>query len=82
MPSKCGPPPSGTLERLPQPDKGRIARKIDALATNPRPVGSKKLTNDDYYRVRVGDYRILYVINDDAHMVIVAVIGHRRDVYR
>lgn len=61
----------------------RIAPKIDALAADPRPHGAEKLAGlDNRYRIRVGDYRIIYVINDTGRVVVIAVIGHRREVYR
>jgi mRNA interferase RelE/StbE len=60
----------------------RIARRIDSLAADPRPSGAQKLRGaDDIWRVRVGDYRILYSIHD-LLLVLVIKIGHRRDVYR
>ena len=56
---------------------------MDALAANPRPKGVKKLSGpDDLYRIRVGDYRIVYQIHDDRLIVLVVRIGHRKDVYR
>lgn len=61
----------------------RIIKKLRALATIPRPSGVKKLRgNEELYRVRVGDYRIVYQIQDDVLVVLVVRIGHRRDVYR
>lgn len=60
----------------------RIAGAIDALATNPRPPNAKALQGDNsILRIRVGDYRILYTI-EDALLVLVVRIGHRREVYR
>lgn len=71
------------LEALPKPDQRRIAARIDALATDPRPVGAKKLEGeDDLYRIRVGDYRIVYQIQARRLIVLVVHIAHRRDVYR
>ncbi len=56
---------------------------MDALAANPRPKGVKKLTGlDNLYRIRAGDYRIVYQIRDDRLIVLVVRIGHRKDVYR
>ncbi len=56
---------------------------MDGLAVNPRPKGVKKLSGlDDLYRIRVGDYRIVYQIHDDRLIVLVVRIGHRKDVYR
>jgi mRNA interferase RelE/StbE len=61
-----------------------ISIKIDNLAKNPRPPGCKKLVNneDELWRVRVGDYRILYTIDDKIRIVDIVNIGNRRDVYR
>ena len=56
---------------------------IDALAENPRPVGAKKLNGrENEYRIRVGDYRIIYTIQDNVLLVTVIKLGHHRDVYR
>jgi mRNA interferase RelE/StbE len=64
-------------------DRMRIIAKISALATNPRPQGSEKLAgHDDRYRVRQGNYRVVYEINDRASQVTIYKIGHRREVYR
>jgi mRNA interferase RelE/StbE len=61
----------------------RIGRKIDSLAGNPRPPGVEKLSGrEDSYRVRVGDYRIIYEIRDQVLLVIIVEVGHRREVYR
>ncbi len=61
----------------------RVARKIDALAENPRPQGVEKLSgSESAYRLRVGDYRILYEIRDRLLLVAVIRIRHRREVYR
>jgi mRNA interferase RelE/StbE len=61
----------------------QIAKAIDGLRTNPRPANVKALQGDtSILRIRVGDYRILYTIQDGALLVLVIRIGHRRDVYR
>jgi mRNA interferase RelE/StbE len=61
----------------------RIVRRIEALARQPRPPGCEKLSGmDDRYRVRQGQYRIVYAVDDRARVVTVFKIGHRRDVYR
>jgi mRNA interferase RelE/StbE len=61
----------------------RIDRKIDDLTENPRPAGAKKLQgSSELWRVRAGDYRVVYSIQDDVLLVLVVNIGHRRDVYR
>lgn len=63
-------------------DRKRIGSAIDALAKDPRPRGAKKLSGTDAdYRIRVGDYRVLYEIRDDEVLVLVFDAGHRRDVY-
>jgi mRNA interferase RelE/StbE len=64
-------------------ERERLQTKIDALETEPRPIGVIKLAGEeDLYRIRVGDYRIIYSIQDDQLLVLVVKIGHRRDVYR
>lgn len=55
---------------------------IDQLATEPRPAGCIKLSGRAQWRVRVGDYRVLYEIHDDALLVLVIEVGHRRSIYR
>ena len=61
----------------------RIREAVDALAVEPRPHGCTKLSGaKNIYRVRVGDYRIIYQIEDDRLLVLVAEIGHRQEVYR
>ena len=70
------------LERVPAKDRQRIVAKIWTLAENPRPVGAEKLSGEDKYRVRQGDYRILYEIVDSDLIVTVVRIGNRREVYR
>ena len=71
------------LNDLPRDILPRISRKIDSLAGNPRPPGVEKLSgSEDSYRVRVGDYRILYEIRDKALLVVVVRIRHRREAYR
>lgn len=63
-------------------DRRRIVDKIYALKDDPRPSGCEKLTGQDRYRLRQGQFRILYVVDDDERVVTVVKIGHRRDVYR
>ena len=71
------------LSRLPQKTQRQIAKKIDSLAVNPRPQDTKLLRGQkDLYRIRSGDYRILYTIHEDEVYVYVIGIGHRKDVYR
>jgi mRNA interferase RelE/StbE len=68
--------------RLQPPLRDRVSAAIDALADDPRPSGTSKLAGRDDYRIRVGDYRIVYAVDDEERLVIVARIAHRRDVYR
>jgi mRNA interferase RelE/StbE len=71
------------LERLPNDAAARILAKIEALSDNPRPGGVIKLHGQKgLWRMRVGDYRIVYSIRDSDHTIDVSVIRHRRDVYR
>jgi mRNA interferase RelE/StbE len=70
------------LEGLPPKMRRRIASKIEALGTTPRPPGVEKLSGQEKYRIRQGDYRMVYAIDDGAQTATVFKIGHRRDVYR
>jgi len=71
------------LAGIPNPYWRRIARAIDGLARTPRPAGSSKLAgSEDAYRIRVGDYRIVYTIVDRVLTVYVIRVAHRKDVYR
>lgn len=71
------------LTKLEPRMRGRIARRIDQLAADPRSLGSVKLRGgDDVWRARVGDYRILFVIDDRRLLVVVVRIAHRSDAYR
>jgi mRNA interferase RelE/StbE len=68
--------------RLPDPVSVRIFPRIKALATNPRPQGCKKLKGGrDEWRIRVGDYRVIYTVDDEEKIVKVTRIAHRREVY-
>jgi mRNA interferase RelE/StbE len=70
------------LERLPRKDRQKIVQKIRALASEPRPHGSEKLSAEEKYRVRQGDYRVVYSVNDDYRIVLIVKVGHRKGVYR
>ena len=64
-------------------DRQRIVTRIQALGENPRPQGCEKLSGRiDRYRVREGNYRIVYAIHDDILLVDIVKVGHRKDVYR
>jgi mRNA interferase RelE/StbE len=67
---------------LPRADNRRIVGRIQALAEDPRPHGCEKLAGLESYRIRQGDYRVVYTINDDRVIVEVVRVGHRSDVYR
>jgi mRNA interferase RelE/StbE len=70
------------LEALPLKDRRRVARRIQGLAGEPRPAGCEKLSGQEKFRLRQGDFRILYSVGDTRFEVTVVKIGHRRDVYR
>jgi mRNA interferase RelE/StbE len=70
------------LEALPAQLRDRIIRKLLALEENPRPSGVKRLQGGDAFRLRVGDYRVLYAIEDQAQLITIYAIGHRSEVYR
>jgi mRNA interferase RelE/StbE len=70
------------FDDLPQSMRERIAPAIDALAEQPRPPGVVKMKGgEDRWRIRVGDYRVVYEIRDAVLLVLVVRIGHRKDVY-
>lgn len=70
------------FRKIPVKFADRIAASIDKLAANPRPSGCVKLVGfDSEYRIRVGDYRIIYQINDNVLVILVLEIGHRKDIY-
>jgi len=70
------------LARIPTQFQTRIASAILALEQNPFPHGYKKLKNRDGFRIRVGDYRVLYFADTKLKKIVIGVIGHRREVYR
>lgn len=71
------------LQDLPHIIAERILAKIDLLASNPRPSGCKKLRgHSNLWRIRVGDYRIVYSVNDNNQVVDVSIIRHRNEAYR
>jgi mRNA interferase RelE/StbE len=67
---------------LDKPARRRVLAAIDALSGDPRPSGCKKLAGQEAWRIRVGDYLIIYEIHDQILLVIVVDIGHRREIYR
>ena len=70
------------IHSLPKKNLKRVLAKIESLAENPRPFDSQKLSSQEKYRVRVGDYRILYSIEDNILIVFIVKVAHRREVYR
>ncbi|MCR4341469.1 MAG: type II toxin-antitoxin system RelE/ParE family toxin [Gemmatimonadaceae bacterium] len=70
------------LEELPVKVRRRIALRMEKLGSDPRPPGTEKLSGQEKYRIRQGDYRVLYAIDDDSGTVTIVKVGHRRDVYR
>ncbi|MBM3333149.1 type II toxin-antitoxin system RelE/ParE family toxin [Candidatus Sumerlaeota bacterium] len=69
------------LSRFHGPIHLRLKSAIEALANDPRPRGLRKMTTSGEWRLRVGAYRIRYLIDDSGHVVTVTHIGHRRDIY-
>ena len=69
------------LDGVPKTERRRILKRIERLSDDPRPIGSKKLSGSERYRIRQGVYRILYSIEDDRLTVVVVKAGHRREIY-
>ena len=71
------------LRKLDAAPRRRVLRSIDALVSNPRPVGCRKLYgSENAYRIRIGDYRVIYTVDDDVLVVAIERVRHRREVYR
>ena len=70
------------LERIAADHQDRLLAALESLAETPRPDGCSKLAGRDAWRIRVGDYRVVYEIQDDSRLVTVVVIAHRKDAYR
>jgi len=71
------------IRRLPRADQLRVVRAIQALSTDPRPPGCRKLSGyEDVFRVRIGRYRVLYSIEGRRLVIIILKVGDRKDVYR
>jgi mRNA interferase RelE/StbE len=70
------------LNTIPKKDLQKILRRIETLSQEPRPQGHEKLTGQERYRVRQGNYRIVYSIQDQQLTVWVVKVGHRKEVYR
>ena len=77
------PPAERQLKSFAPPVQKRLAKRLKTLRDNPRPHGVKKLVGDDnLYRIREGDYRIIYTIEDRKLVVLVVKIGDRKEIYR
>ena len=70
------------LKKVPKNDLKRILSRVEKLGDDPRPIGCEKLTGEELYRVRQGNYRIVYSIQDNELTVWVIKVGHRKDIYR
>lgn len=69
------------LGEIGKADRKRILKRIEKLAEDPRPAGCKKLTGSERYRIRQGNYRILYSIEDDRLIIVIVKVGHRGEIY-
>lgn len=69
------------IKKLPRPARDRVLDAIDDLADDPRPHGSKKLAGRPAWRIRIGDYRVIYEIADEQLLITVVRTAHRREVY-
>lgn len=76
--------PPKRCERFPQTDADRIVARLRTLESEPRPHGAEKLAggHDGRLRIRLGDYRVIYRVDDRVLLVLIVAIGHRREVYR
>ncbi len=71
------------LKKVPKPDRRRIRNQIDTLMESvPNPEVTKMKGNNPFHRIRVGDYRIVYEIDEEKSVILVLKIGHRKEVYR
>ena len=70
------------FDSIPKKDLQRIIWALEALADDPHPPQSKKLSGREQYRLRQGSYRILYSIEDDLLIIFVVAVGHRKEIYR
>ncbi len=71
------------LKKIPKPDKKRIVEKIDSLAENlPNPDTTKMKGNNPFHKVRTGNYRIIYEVQEEVLVILIVKIGHRKDIYR
>ena len=70
-----------TMNALPEKIQRRVVETLELLESDPRPIGTKRLRGKNGWRIRVGDYRLVYVIDDSDKVVLLTKVGHRKDVY-
>ncbi len=70
------------LDKIPDKELKRIASRLEQLRINPRPIGVQKLSDEEGYRLRSGNYRILFIINDKMKNIFIFRIKHRKDAYK
>lgn len=70
------------IEKIEKKDRIRIVEKIRSLVSDPHPAGSKKLSGQEKYKIRQGNYRILYQILNEELVIYVVKVGHRSDIYK
>ena len=72
-----------SLKSIPKFDRNRIIKKIDSFAEQlPNPKTTKMKGNNPFHKVRVGDYRVIYEIQNDVLLILIVKVGHRKDIYR
>jgi mRNA interferase RelE/StbE len=70
------------LKALPKRERQRVAEQIDALKADPRPTGCRKLKGrEDFYRIRVGSYRVVYQIENEILLILIVRVGDRKEIY-
>ncbi len=70
------------IDKLPDKELKRIVTRLEQLRINPRPIGVQKLSDEEGYRLRSGNYRILFIINDKIKNIFIFRIKHRKDAYK
>ena len=70
------------IKKIPQKEIKKILSAIENLGKDPRPAGCRKLSQEEKYRIRVGNYRILYLIEDNVLIIYIVKVAHRKNVYR
>jgi mRNA interferase RelE/StbE len=70
------------LRKIPKRELIKIINKIQNLSEDPHPVGSIKISNQEKYRLRIGNYRVLYKVEDNILTIFIIKVGHRKDIYR